>query len=160
MIAQTISELNEIRDKCYSMVTNRSTISAASSAVPIPGTDIATDIAILLEMLPAINKCFGLGPEQIEGMDNNSKAIIYSLIKKAGTTAIGSIITKEIIMVLLKRVGARVAAKQILKFIPFLGTIASASIGFGAMKYVGNNHVDECYNIALNYLKEKGIIKN
>jgi hypothetical protein len=48
---------------------------------------------------------------------------------------------------LLKKIGVRVAAKQVTKFIPFVGQAVSAGISFGAMKYLGNSHIDECYAV-------------
>ncbi|MDF2938873.1 MAG: hypothetical protein K0Q90_4246 [Paenibacillaceae bacterium] len=59
MIPQTIEELDRIRDQCRSMVNKRATASAATAAVPIPGMDIGADLAIMLELLPAINRKLG-----------------------------------------------------------------------------------------------------
>jgi uncharacterized protein YutE (UPF0331/DUF86 family) len=60
---------------------------------------------------------------------------------------VGKLITKQTVMLLLKKVGARVAVKQVAKFIPFVGQAVSAGISFGAMNYLGNSHIDECYDI-------------
>ena len=46
---------------------------------------------------------------------------------------------------LIRRVGARYASKSLLRFVPFAGQIAAAGISFGAMKLVGNSHIDDCY---------------
>lgn len=51
-------------------------------------------------------------------------------------------------MQVLKRVGIRLATKSVAKFIPILGQALAASISFGAMKMVGNSHVDDCYEVA------------
>lgn len=61
---------------------------------------------------------------------------------------IGRMVTKQLIIQVLKRVGIRVATKSIVKFVPILGQVLAASISFGAMKLIGNAHVDDCYEVA------------
>ena len=46
-------------------MTARSDASALVAVVPIPGPDIAADVSSLMEMVPAINRRFGLAPEQV-----------------------------------------------------------------------------------------------
>lgn len=33
------------------------------------------------------------------------------------------------------------------KYIPFVGSAASATVSFGAMKWMGNSHVTDCYEV-------------
>lgn len=42
------------------MVNKKATASAAAAAIPLPGLDVGADVAIMLELLPAINRRFGL----------------------------------------------------------------------------------------------------
>lgn len=147
MLPNTKSELDNIRKECYSMVTKRATISAGTSAVPVIGVDIAGDVAILLELIPSINRRFGLSNDQIDGYDPVVKQMIYQLIKRAGLAMIGQEITKTLVTQALKKIAGRAVVKQLLKFIPFAGWAANAAIGFGAMKYIGNSHVDDCYHV-------------
>lgn len=155
MIAETIEELNKIREECKSMVTKRAAASGGAALVPVPGTDIAADVGLLLQLLPAINRKFGLSEEQLAGLDDQSKALVYGIIKKVGSTMIGQMITKELIMAALKKVGIRVAAKQVVKYVPLIGQGAAAALSFTAMKYVGNQHVDECYEVAKRIIECK-----
>jgi len=148
MLPKTIEELNRIRDKCHGMVTQRAGLSSGAVLVPIPGVDIAADIGLLLQLLPEINRRFGLSPEQIDNYAPQTKMFIANLIIELGTKAAGQLLTKEIIMQLLKRVGMRVTAKQVVKYIPFLGQTVAAALSFGAMKFVGDQHVRECYELA------------
>jgi hypothetical protein len=60
VIPSTITDLNRIREECKSMVTKRATASAAAAELPVSGADVAADVAIMLELLPAINRKFGL----------------------------------------------------------------------------------------------------
>jgi hypothetical protein len=57
-------------------------------------------------------------------------------------------ITKELIVQVLRKVGVRVATKSVAKYIPILGSALAATVSFGAMKIVGNSHVDDCYDVA------------
>lgn len=147
MIPRTIEELDRIRDECKSMVNKRATSSAAIAIVPVPGADVVADVAIMLELLPAINRKFGLSQEQIEKLDSAIKAKILVIITSIGSQLIGKVITKELVVLLLRKVGVRVAIKQVAKFIPFVGQAVSAGISFAAMKYLGNSHIDECYSV-------------
>jgi uncharacterized protein (DUF697 family) len=147
VIPKTISELDRIREECKSMVNKRASTSAVAAVIPVPGADIGADVAIMLELLPAINRKFGLTPEQIDGLDVAIKGKILVIISSIGSQLVGKIITKQTVMLLLKKIGTRVAVKQVTKFIPFVGQAVSAGISFGAMKYLGNSHIDECYDV-------------
>ena len=152
-IPKSQKELDAIRDECYSMVTKRASLSAGTSAIPVPGADIAADVAILLELIPAINREFGLSDEQIKGYDAATKQIIFQLIKRTGIALVGVEVTKTAIAQIMKKVAGRAIAKQALKFVPFVGWAANAAIGFAAMKYVGNSHVDDCYKVCRRVLE-------
>lgn len=143
----SVAELNDVRNICKSMVNKRATVSAVSAVVPIPGVDIGTDIAIMLELLPAVNRKFGLSPEQIDNLDGDMKGQILVIISSMGSRLVGQVITKEIITILLKKVGMRVSVKQVAKYVPFVGQALSAGVSFGAMKYLGNSHIEECFEV-------------
>ncbi|WP_245243647.1 hypothetical protein [Mesobacillus selenatarsenatis] len=73
MIPATMSELERVKEECKSMVNKRATASAAAAVVPVPGLDVGADVTIMMELLPAINRKFGLSPEQIDQLDAASK---------------------------------------------------------------------------------------
>jgi uncharacterized protein (DUF697 family) len=159
MLPKTLEDLNRIREECRSMVTKRASASALAAAIPVPGADIGADVAIMLELLPAINRKFGLTPEQIEQLDEETKKIILVLITSIGSELVGKTITKQLITKLLKKAGARIATKQVTKYIPFIGQAVSAGISFAAMKYLGNSHIEECYEVAKRYIEETQYVK-
>lgn len=152
-IPSSIKELERVRDECKSMVTTRAGLSAGAAVVPIPGADIGADVMLLLEMIPMINRKFGLDPEQIDQLDPQIKKIILVAATSIGSEMIGKVLTKEIIIQVLKRVGIRIAGKQVAKYIPILGQAVAATISFGAMKMVGNSHVDDCFDVAKRALE-------
>ena len=137
------------------MVTKRASASAVAAIVPVPGVDIGADVTIMMELLPPINRKFGLSPEQIDQLDAAIKGQVLVVITSLGSKLVGKFITKEAIMLLLKKVGTRVAVKSVRKFIPFVGQAISAGISFGAMKYLGNSHIDECYEVCQRIIQMK-----
>jgi len=147
MIPLTIEELDEVVKECNKMTTKAALLSACSGAVPAPGLNVAADIAILLKLIPKISRKFGLSREQIEEYDEEFKILIFDLIKQAGAKFTGRYITKELIIAILKRMGIRIT-RQITKFIPIIGQMASASISFAAMKLVATAHINDCYSVA------------
>lgn len=155
MIPRTITELEQVRESCKSMVNKRATASAAAAVVPLPGVDLGADVTIMMELLPAINRKFGLSPEQIDELDGEIKAKILVIISSLGSKLVGKLITKELVVAMLKKVGVRVAVKQVSKFIPFVGQAVSAGISFGAMKYLGNSHIDECYEVCKHVIEKQ-----
>lgn len=154
MIPNTIEELNRIRNSCKSIVNERATISAVLAIVPVPGVDVSADVIIMTEILPKINRKFGLSPEQIEELDPEIKAKLIVIITSIGSQLIGKVITKEAIMILLKKIGAKVTTKQLTKYIPFIGPVISSTVSFFAMKHLGNSHIDDCYEVCRKAIEE------
>lgn len=151
MIA-TMDELNRVREECYNMVKQRAKISAGTSAIPTLAIDVAADVAILLELVPAVNKRFGLSKEQVAAYDPQMRELIAASRNRGSSSMVGAEITKTLILYAMRKIAARAAIKQILKFLPILGWAANAVIGFRAMKYVGNTHVNDCYAVATKML--------
>ena len=149
---KTRRDAERVRDECKEMVTRRALVAGGASAVPVPAADAVADVAILLEMIPEINRRFELTPAQIATLPPSHQNLVHSTIKRAGVALAGRIVSKELILSALKTVGARVTAKQVIKFIPFIGSAVSAAIGFSAMKYVGDKHVDDCFGVCLSLL--------
>ncbi len=125
-------------------------ISAAASVFPVPFTDIATDIAVLLHVVPKITQKFGLSKEQIDGYDPQLSIAIYEAAKEIGSKIIGRYLTKDlVVMHLLKIMGARrLTTKQLVRYVPLIGQVVSASISCGGMVLIIRHHINECHKIA------------
>ncbi|SDU21819.1 protein of unknown function [Pseudomonas pohangensis] len=152
MLPQTLEELNAIRDECKAMVTRRAGLSAGAVVIPIPGIDIGADVSLLMEMIPAINEKFGLSPQQIEQLPLQLKKITVVAITSVGSEMVGKMVTKHVLLQILKKVGVRVTSKAFVRFIPILGQTVAATVSFGAMKMVGNAHVEDCYKVVKDTL--------
>lgn len=142
------SELEHIRRECLSMVKKRAAVSAAAAVVPLPGVDVATDMSLLIELIPAITSRFGLSNAHIENLPPEQQAVIYGLVKKLGNQMIGRVLTQEVLRVLLRKVGLRIGVSQVARFLPFVGQAAAMGLSYSAMVYLGNTHVEHCYQIA------------
>jgi len=148
MLPKKLDELDRIRTSCRAMVKRRAATSGGMALIPIPGVDIAGDVGMLLQLIPAINQKFGLTPEQIEELDPRHKVLIYAGLKKVGNDLVGRTITRQLAVAALKKVSARLATRQVLKYVPFAGQAAAVALSMTAMMYLGNSHVDACYEIA------------
>lgn len=137
----------KIKIECKKLSTKRAFVSALGGAVPLPGVDIAADITILLNILPKISKKFGLSTEQIDEMDDQARLLVFNAIKAVGAELIGRAITKDVLIAILKRMGIKIATRQVAKYIPVIGTLISAGISYGSMKIVTNMHINQCYRV-------------
>lgn len=140
-------ELEEAIKRSKSIVTRRAALASAASLVPIPGLDIAVDIAAVMKLIPEINREFGLTPQQIAKLSPGRQMIVYKSIVAIGSMMIGKLVTKEIAIEVLKTVGVRMTAKQLGKYVPVAGQALSVALGFAAMKYVGHQHIKDCQRV-------------
>jgi len=154
-VEAALARLDAIRAECRRIVTRRASLSAGIAVVPLPGLDLGTDVAILLKLLPRINERFGLSPAQIDALDTETKRIVMMFIGAVGSGLVGRLITREIVIRVLMKMGVRLTAAGVVKFVPLVGQAVSASISFGAMKLLGNRHIDDCYAVARQTLLEK-----
>lgn len=157
----TREQLEQVRDHCKRMVTVRAMTAGAASAVPGAVTGLAADVGLLLEILPKINKAFGLDPEQIDALDEQVKQQMLVLAGSVGSQLIGRAVTKELVVATTKAVGVRVTAKAAASWVPIIGSAISGVLGFGMMRYVGNRHIEECYQLISNLFDDAdlGIVR-
>ena len=154
LLPATLEELDRVRAACKSMVRRRAATSGGMTLVPIPGLDIAGDVAMLMELIPAINRKFGLTPEQIEQLDTHRRVLVYAALKKVGADLVGRAVTRKLALAALKKVSARLATNQVLKYIPFAGQAAAVAMSVTAMIYLGNSHIDACYDVARGAIRK------
>lgn len=155
MIPTTIEELDQVKKECTKLVNKRASASGLVAVIPVPGLDVGADVGIMMELTSKINKKFGLSSDQIDELDTETKRILMMIISSLGAELAGKLITKELVVQLLKKVGVKVATKASVKFVPIIGQAAAAGISFGAMKLLGRSHVEECYKICKKYIEDQ-----
>ncbi|HUN91534.1 MAG TPA: hypothetical protein VMU33_05730 [Burkholderiaceae bacterium] len=139
--------------RCRRVVLRRALISAAASVVPLPGIDIAVDIGMLLRMIDEVNAAFGLTPEQVERLSPHRKAYAYQAITVVGSALVGRVLTRDLLVAAVRRVGLQLTAGQAAKLVPVAGQVLAATISFGALKFLGDRHVEDCVRIARRVLQ-------
>ena len=152
---RSLEELEAVKQSCRSMVTKSSSLSAGTAIIPIPGVSIGSDVAILMRLIPKINEQFGLSPEQIESLDTDTRLFIMTSISTTGSKMAGKYITRKLITLMFKKMTGRISAKSASSYVPFLGSAIAGGISFATMKYMGNSHIDDCYEIILATLENE-----
>lgn len=130
------------------LLNKRALVAAFASAVPLPGLDWAVDAALLSKMIPALNREFGLAPEQIDQLDPKKREQVKNAAATVGSLLIGKFITRDILAKAVTKIGTRLAAKQVAKFVPMAGQLVAAGIGFAAIRYFGEEHMKDCIRVA------------
>jgi hypothetical protein len=115
--------------------------------VPLPGLDIAADVALLTQLIPAINREFGLTPEQIDELNPTMKVLVYKAVVAFGGAMVGRLITRELVMQALVKVGMRVTTKTAARLVPVAGQAVSAGLSYRAMRFVGSAHIRDCRRV-------------
>jgi uncharacterized protein (DUF697 family) len=141
-------DLQTIAQRCRKRVTQRALVAAGVAVVPIPGLDWAADVGLLMRLLPQINAEFGLSPEQIERLAPDRRVVVFKAISAGGGLLVGKLITRELVLHMVKLVGVRLTAQQAAKFVPLAGQAVSALLTFSAMRFVCEQHIRQCMDVA------------
>lgn len=148
VVPGTESEIDAAVRQCRRLVTRRALVAAGVAVVPIPGIDWVTDIAVLVKLLPEINRAFGLTPEQVERLAPDRRVVVYKAISAGSGMLVGKLVTRELVMKLLRLVGLRLTTQQAAKYVPIAGSAVSALLTFSSLKYVCEQHIQQCVEVS------------
>ena len=126
----------------------RALLAGAVSAVPIPGLDWAVDAAMLSKLIPEINKEFGLTPQQLDTLNPKKREQVQQAVTFVGSVLIGKLISKDLVIKAATTIGMRLTTKQLAKYVPFAGQIVAATVGYAAIRYLGEEHMKDCIRVA------------
>ncbi len=126
----------------------RALVGAAASAVPIPGLDWAVDAALLSKLIPEINAEFGLTPDQLDRLTPNKRERVQKATAMVGSVLIGKFITRDLVIKAAQTIGVRLTAKQAAKYVPLAGQAVAALVGYAAIRYLGEEHLKDCVQVA------------
>ncbi len=138
--------------RCRRLVTRRALMAAGVAAVPVPGIDWVTDVGVLVKLIPEINQAFGLSPAQVERLAPDRQLVVFKAISAGGGMLVGKLITRDLIIAVLRKVGVRLTVKQATKYVPLAGQAASAVLTFSALKYVAEQHIQQCAAVSRQLL--------
>ena len=113
---------------CQSLLYARTTLS------PPPVVHLSLAVSRLTTMFDHINWEFGLTPEQIDRLPSQRRILAYQAISWAGTVLAGKVITAQLAISVLKSVGIKLGSKQAAKWVPVVGQISAAALGFTAVR--------------------------
>lgn len=148
VVPDSPAEIDRVAAWCRRRVNQRALFAAGVAVVPLPGIDWITDVGLLMRLLPEINQAFGLMPEQVERLAPNRRIYAYKAISAAGGMVVGRIVTRELIVTLLRIAGVRLTAQQAAKYVPIAGQAVSAALTFSALKLVCEQHIRQCIEVA------------
>ena len=148
VVPGTESEIDAVVRQCRRLVTRRALVAAGVAVVPIPGIDWVTDIAVLVKLLPEINRAFGLTPEQVERLAPDRRIVVYKAISAGSGMLVGKLVTRELVMKLLRVVGVRLTTQQAAKYVPIAGQAVSSALTFSSLKFVAEQHIQQCVAVS------------
>ena len=61
---------------------------------------------------------------------------------------VGRMVTRELVMTMLRLVGVRLTTQQAAKFVPIAGQVVSAALTYTALKFVCEQHIRQCMEVA------------
>ncbi len=147
VVPSTPEQIEAVARQCRRMVSKRALVAAGVAVVPIPGLDWATNVGVLVKLLPDINRRFGLSAEQVERLAPDRRLVVFKAITAGGTMLVGRIVTRELVLSTLRMVGVRLSAQQAAKYVPIAGQGLSAALTYGALRYVCEQHIKQCMAI-------------
>lgn len=130
------------------LIARKAIMSAAASAVPLPGIDWAADAALLSRLVPQISNEFGLSVTQIDQLAPQKQERIQKAATTVGALLVGRLVTRELLIALAKHAGIRLSAKQATKYVPIAGQAVSAILGYAALRALGEQHIKDCVRVA------------
>jgi uncharacterized protein (DUF697 family) len=130
------------------LLNKRAMVAAAASAVPVPGLDWMVDAAMLSKLIPEINKEFGLTPQQLDQLEPKKRDQVQKAVTMVGSVLIGKFISRDLVIKAATKIGVRLTARQVAKYVPLAGQIVSAAIGYAAIRYFGEEHMKDCIRVA------------
>ena len=148
VVPNSDTDVDAVVRHCRKLVNRRAMFAAGVAVVPIPGVDWLTDVAVLLKVIPEINRAFGLTPEQVERLSPDRRIVVYKAISAGGGLLVGRLVTREMVMGMLKLVGVRLSAQQAAKYVPIAGQAVSAVLTFSSLKFVCEQHIQQCATVA------------
>ncbi len=140
--------LQDIARRCRKRVSKRALFAAGVAMLPVPGLDWVTDVGLLMKLLPQISAEFGLTPAQIDRLAPERRLVVYKAISAGGGLLGGKIVTRDLVLKLVKLVGVRLSAQQAAKYVPLAGQAVSAVLTFTALKFVCEQHIRQCMAVA------------
>ena len=136
-----------LRQECRAMARRRALLAAATSLIPVPGIDLATDLALMTRVIARINEHFGLSEAQLGRLSSQRQALVYRLLANAGGTLAARLTTPLLVGRIVRLVGIRLTAMEAARLVPVAGQLVAAGIGYWSVNTVAMRHIAHCERI-------------
>lgn len=146
-LAEDDPALLEAVRRCRRLLNRRALIAAAASTVPAPGLDWVVSGALMSRLVPAINQEFGLTPKQIQELPQVQREQVQKAIAVVGSLVVGRFVTRDLVARMAQAMGKRLTVQQAAKYVPVAGQAVSAVLGYGAVRYLGEEHIKDCVRV-------------
>lgn len=146
------ADIEQLREQGRQLVRRCALLSAGAAAVPLPGLDVMSDLSLFATLINDINRLFGLTPEQVARLRPELKLLAYEAALGMGGLLVGKLVTRTLVLRLLRHSGAKLLARQALRLVPLAGQLASAALSFAICRQIGYRHVDACAVVAQELL--------
>ncbi len=141
-------DLQAIARRARKRVRRNALLAAGVATLPIPGVDWLTDVGVLVRLLPQISAEFGLSEAQIERLAPDRRVVVYKAISAGGGMLVGKVVTKELVLRMIRLVGVRLTTQQAAKYVPLAGQAISAALTWSALVYICEQHIQQCMAVA------------
>lgn len=144
----TEADIAAISADCTRLVRRRAAWAAGVAALPLPGLDVVSDLTAFTLVVEEINAAFGLSAAQLGRLQPRLRVVAYEAAAALGGMLVGKVVTRELVLQVLRRAGVRLAAKSVARVVPVAGQLASAAIGYAVFRRLANQHVAACAAVA------------
>jgi hypothetical protein len=86
--------------------------------------------------------------QQLDQLDPGKREQVQKAITLIGSVLIGKFISRDLVLKAASKIGMRLSTKQLAKYVPFAGQIVSATVGYAAIRYLGEEHMKDCIRVA------------
>lgn len=142
-------EVAAAAERSRRLLRHRALLGGVAGAVPVPGLDWAIDAALLSRLIPRINQEFGLAPEHLDALDPTRRERVQKAVALVGSVLIGRLVTRDLVLRAATAIGwRRLTQRQLTRLVPIAGQLASAALGYATVRYLGEQHIQDCIRVA------------
>lgn len=140
--------LKKKRESAERLVSRYALISAANALNPVPGLDVAVDVGVLATMAGHVISAYGFREDQLDYLARQKLTEAAMKAVREIAQPLTEYLLEQGIMLIMKRAGKTALAKYVTKWLPFVGQVVGAALGFKLTSWFGENLIADCEKAA------------
>jgi len=136
------SSLDQKRQEAKEIIDRYAGLAAANAFNPIPVLDVGIDMRLMIAMSEALAAAYGLGQDQTQALAGTKISHSPALRHVAERTT--PYLAERVAAGFLPRLGLELVARESSKWIPFIGSLIAARIGYRMACRFGEKVLQEC----------------